>query len=328
MNGTKALYSKKLNPAALWKKHKTLITDITPLIGMGVLFIIYTILRGGLQFETLINQSAVLLIAGTGAVFIYSMGALDISLGSSVAFSALAGVIVYNRTQNVFLLILVCIVVGITVGMFSSTLAAFFKLPVFIITVAMIAILNSLILTFLNGQPYMRIPYEEAAAIRAFDNMWVRIAFVAAFYLLCYIVFKYMKTGRKNKLLGGSRIVAKQVGISLNKQTYITFLISGLGVGLGAFLSITRSTQISSGTASSLGMDILMAVVFGGMPQSGGARAKVSAGIVGGISITLLTQILNTVGLNTGEIQIVKAVMFLVIVFITSMSFRSKTLYR
>lgn len=319
---------KKLNAKALWRKHKTLLTDLTPLLGMLALFAVYTALRGGLQFETLVNQSAVLLITATGAVFIYAMGALDISLGASVAFSSLLGVIVYNGTHSLPLLILVCVVSGITIGMLSSTLAAFFKLPVFIITIAMIAILNSLILAVLNGRAYVYIPYDDAAAIRGFDNMWARLAVTAAFYTVCYVIFKYMGTGRKNKLLGGSNIVAKQVGVSLNKQMYITFLISGLGVGLGAFLSITRSTQISPGTASSLGMDILMAVVFGGMPQSGGARAKVSAGLVGGISITLLTQILNTVGLNTGEIQIVKAAMFLAIVFITSMSFRSKTLYR
>ncbi len=45
-------------------------------------------------------------------------------------------------------------------------------------------------------------------------------------------------------------------------------------------------------------MDVMMAIVFGGMPLSGGAYSKIIAGIIGSFSMVLLSQIMTMVGVS------------------------------
>ncbi|MNE94566.1 hypothetical protein D3C80_1925500 [compost metagenome] len=75
-------------------------------------------------------------------------------------------------------------------------------------------------------------------------------------------------------------------------------------------------------------MDVLIALVFGGMPLSGGARSKISAALVGATSVVLLNQVLLALGFSSGVNQIAKGVLFLVVVFVASIGFRDKLLPR
>ena len=74
-----------------------------------------------------------------------------------------------------------------------------------------------------------------------------------------------------------------------------------------------------------------MAIVFGGMPISGGARSRIHAALVGGFSFMLLNDILAILIDSSsayGITQIVSAVFFLAVVYITSMNYRTSLLPR
>lgn len=58
---------------------------------------------------------------------------------------------------------------------------------------------------------------------------------------------------------------AALTGIESNKYTIIAFVMAGLGVGLGAFLTLVYTPSVTTTTASSIGMNIFIAIVFGGM---------------------------------------------------------------
>ena len=78
-------------------------------------------------------------------------------------------------------------------------------------------------------------------------------------------------------------------------------------------------------------MNIMVAIVFGGMPISGGARSKIYAALVGGFSYITLNNILELVIDSTsgyGIIQIVSAVFFLAVVYVASVNYRSQMLPR
>ena len=105
-------------------------------------------------------------------------------------------------------------------------------------------------------------------------------------------------------------------------------MICGIGVGLGAFLSIIYAPTLTRNTASSIGMDVIIAIVFGGMPVSGGARSRIYAAVIGAFSMGFLGQIMVMLNLNSGVGQIVKSVIFLLVVFVAAGERRVKTLPR
>jgi ribose transport system permease protein len=237
--------------------------------------------------------------------------------------------IVYNKTGNLFLFFIVAIATCAAVGIFDAMLSSIFRLPVFVVTVAMLSILTALIQVFLNGNPSLLMNGEYYIPFREKMNAtWVRILIVGVFFLATMFIFNFTKIGKKNKFIGGNMVAAKQTGINLGLQILITFIISGIGVGLGAMIIVSRASTITVSTGVSVGMDVLMAIVFGGMPMAGGAKSKVSAGIIGAFSITIFSLLLNLFQLGQGWEQLLKALLFLGIVLLSTISHRTKLLSR
>lgn len=278
------------------------------------------------------NEAVVLAIVATGATFIYTLGTFDISLGASTLFAATLGVMTYNRTENLILMIAVIMAAGMSCSLLNAVLASIFHIPAFVTTVAMMSVLtavSSQIITT-NGGALGGISIPSIV-VKPFDNMIFKVAALAVFFALSVFVFSFMKAGRSMKFVGGNPLCAYLTGIRADRYTILAFIMAGLGIGLGAFLTLVYTPSVTTSTASSIGMNIFIAIVFGGMPISGGARSKIYAALVGGFSYMLLNDILEIVidsSAAYGITQIISAVFFLFVVYITGMNYRTQMLPR
>ena len=72
----------------------------------------------------------------------------------------------------------------------------------------------------------------------------------------------------------------------------------------------------------------MVALVLGGMPLTGGPRSRISAGLIGSATITVLNMGLTMMGLSTAIVQIFRAIVFLAVVYVASMTYRTKLLPR
>ena len=313
---------------------KKAFTNLAPIAGLLALIILYFVL-GTVKdinvtygLKTIFNQSVVVAVVATGAVFIYTLGSFDISLGASTAVSALVGGMIYLRTENIWLMFLTCIGVAIIVALLNSVLASVFNLPVFVTTIAMLSVLNALVLLLItiNGTgDEIAVP---GSGVGFLDNTGFKLAVLSFYFLFCLFCFNFTPIGRKEKVLGGNPLCAKLTGIDVGKYSIIAFVLCGIGVGLGAFLSIVYAPTLTRNTASSVGMDVIIAIVLGGMPVSGGAKSKIYAALIGAFSMTFLSQIMVMLNLNSGVGQMVKAIIFLAVVFIAAGERSRKTLPR
>lgn len=317
------------------KENKTKqMMNLAPVMGLLALVIAFLVI-GTIKdinipygMKSIINQSVVVAVVATGAVFIYTLGSFDISLGASVAVSALLGGMTYLKTGNIILMFLVCIGVAVGVALVNSVLASVFNLPVFVTTIAMLSVLNALVLLLIsiNGTgSEIAVPME---AVKGLDNIPVKLGILILYLAVCIFLFDYTAIGRREKFLGGNPLCAKLTGISMKKYSIIAFAIAGIGVGLGAFLSIIYAPTLTKNTASSVGMDVIIAIVFGGMSVSGGAKSKIYAAVIGAFSMTFLSQIMTLFNLNSGLGQMVKAVIFLLVVYIAAGKRQAKELPR
>lgn len=324
----------------LVKKHRVreLLVALLPIAALAVLFGALCLVvnikgyRLDMYLKIVFNEGVVLAIVATGAIFIYSLGSFDISLGASTLFSATIGVMVYNASGSLPLMILTIFGAAIGCSLLSSVLASVFHIPVFVTTVAMMSVLSAVAAQIIttNGGALGGIGIP-AAVVAPLDNVPFKLLALAAFVLLCVFVFDFTKIGRRLKFLGSNPVCAKLSGIKVNVYAIIAFVMAGLGVGLGAFLTLVYTPSVTPTTAGSIGMNILVAIVFGGMPISGGSRSRIYAALVGGYSYILLNNILKIVidsGAGYGVSQIVSAVFFLAVVYVTSMNYRTKLLPR
>lgn len=319
-------------------KRKQLVITLLPAVALAILFGVFCVMveskgfRLDIYMKKILNESVVLAVIATGAIFIYSLGSFDISLGASTLFSATLGVMAYNATESFAVMILVIFGVAIGCSLLSSVLASVFHIPVFVTTVAMMSVLTAVAsqIISVNGGALGGISIPSSL-VKPLDNITFKLSMVAAYAALCIFVFNFTKTGRRLKFLGGNPVCAKLSGIPMNKYAIVAFVMAGIGVGLGAFLTLVYTPSVTATTAGGIGMNVIVAIVFGGMPISGGPRSRIYSALIGGFSFILLNNILKLVvsgNAGYGISQIISAVCFLLVVFVTGINYRTKLLAR
>lgn len=319
-------------------KNKKMMISALPFVALVVLLAVFCGIvsskgyRLDMYIKIVFNEGIVLSIVATGAIFIYTLGSFDISLGAATLFAATLGVLTYNATENFALMIIVILLAGIVCSLVNSVLASIFHIPVFVTTVAMMSVLSAIasqIITTKGGAVGgISIPSE---VVKHLDNSAFKIGVLVIWVAICVFVFDYTKFGRREKFVGGNSICAQLSGIKYNTYAILGFLLAGVGVGIGAFMTLVYTPSVTTTTAGDIGMNIMVAIVFGGMPISGGARSKIYAAVVGGFSYIVLNNILDLLIDSTsgyGITQIVSAVFFLIIVYVASVNYRSQTLPR
>ena len=319
-------------------KNKKMMISALPFVALVVLLAVFCGIasskgyRLDMYIKIVFNEGIVLSIVATGAIFIYTLGSFDISLGAATLFAATLGVLTYNATENFALMIIVILLAGIVCSLVNSVLASIFHIPVFVTTVAMMSVLSAIasqIITTKGGAVGgISIPSE---VVKHLDNSAFKIGVLVIWVAICVFVFDYTKFGRREKFVGGNPICAQLSGIKYNTYAILGFLLAGVGVGIGAFMTLVYTPSVTTTTAGDIGMNIMVAIVFGGMPISGGARSKIYAAVVGGFSYIVLNNILDLLIDSTsgyGITQIVSAVFFLIIVYVASVNYRSQTLPR
>jgi len=319
-------------------KNKKMMISALPFVALVVLLAVFCGIvsskgyRLDMYIKIVFNEGIVLSIVATGAIFIYTLGSFDISRGAATLFAATLGVLTYNATENFALMIIVILLAGIVCSLVNSVLASIFHIPVFVTTVAMMSVLSAIasqIITTKGGAVGgISIPSE---VVKHLDNSAFKIGVLVIWVAICVFVFDYTKFGRREKFVGGNPICAQLSGIKYNTYAILGFLLAGVGVGIGAFMTLVYTPSVTTTTAGDIGMNIMVAIVFGGMPISGGARSKIYAAVVGGFSYIVLNNILDLLIDSTsgyGITQIVSAVFFLIIVYVASVNYRSQTLPR
>lgn len=316
-------------------KYSRLLGNVAPYAGLIIITLFFQIATSGelLQpenLQSLINQILITALAAIGGVFVFGMGEFDASLGSLVGLSAVLATMAGIRTGSMALIFVICMVIPLVMGLIKGIFASYVEVPFFIFTVVLGSVISALVLVIMGKETtiYLRNAVTEIRTFSFNEMTAISCIMLAAYLGLCIFVFNYTGFGIKVKMLGGNKKATKQSGINITRTKIVSFLMSAIGIGLAAFIIVIRVRTVGYSTASTTGNDVMIALVLGGMPLSGGPRTKISAGIVGAATITILNYSLAMMGASTGVIQALRAVIFMIVVFASSMSYRTKLLPR
>lgn len=306
-----------------------------PYIGLVLVIAVFSVTTKGAllsttNLQTLSQTIITNALVTIGAVFVFGAGFFDMSLGGCVCFSAVMGALVAVNTGNLFLAGLTILAVSLAFAIAKGLFASYVNVPFFIFTIVLGSVLSSVVVAVLGSKAtvFLNDAVKEIPSVTFTQMSVINIICLAIFYIFALIMFNYTPLGVKIRNMGGNRIAARQSGISLRGTTLMSFLISGISIAIAAFLIMIRTRAVGGSTASTLGNDVMVALVLGGMPLSGGPKSKISAGIVGAAIITVLNSGLTIMGLTTGAIQICRGVVFITVVLVSSFSYRNKLLPR
>jgi ribose transport system permease protein len=311
--------------------NKDLLVKLAPIAGLICVIVLFAILTegkllGAKNIQSLTNQIIVTALVSIGAVFLFGAGVFDMSLGACVCIAAVLGAKAAKAGLGVMTVFLVILAVSLGLAILKGIMFSTIKVPIFIVTIVGGSIITAGALAALGKETTIllsNLPKLTITEMAVFN-----ILVVGAFFLTSLYIFNYTSIGKSVKMLGGNPRATALTGISSTKVYMWVSVIGGIGVALAAFVILMRTSTASATTGGTIGTDIMVALVLGGMPLSGGPRSKISAAIVGACTISILNNGLTMMGLTIGNIQIVRGLIFLVVVLITSLSYRTKLLPR
>jgi ribose transport system permease protein len=288
---------------------------LIPYIGLVLIIVLFGALTQGklLTFRNvklIFNQAVVLIIACVGVTFVMSQGSLDLSQGSLLGISgAMAATF---AAMNPALALPMALLTGIAVGCINGTLLAFFKIPSFIVTLCLLFALRGLTV-IATHEGSIPIPFE----MLRLDSYRIKVTLLVMIILIAYYIFNYTTIGKSMRAIGSGEVSARFSGVPVERLKLLAYLISGVLCGLCGWLNVVRTGAADSKTGLLFELDILTALVLGGMPLTGGASAKIQSAIIGGLMLAILSNGMVLVGIQAELQQAVKGVIFLIAVYLS-----------
>ena len=292
------------------QKYLKMFRSALPIIGLIAVCIIFNILTDGSMWSSrklILNQVYVVLISATGVFFIMTMGGLDFSQGSILGIASI--VVCKLSGVNMILAVIGGILAGAAIGAFNGFFYVNRKIKSFIVTICTMFLFRGFIKYMASNSPV-------AASMAVYDyyTTAIKLGITLVVLLIGFVVFRYTKFGTYLKAIGAGEKAAKFAGIRTDKMKFLIYVLAGAITGLAAFVNIVKNGSATANVGNQLETQILIALVLGGMPISGGAKVRFENIIVGSLLYIVLNNGLTMMGLTTQAMQLIQGVVFLIFV--------------
>ena len=289
-----------------------MLRSVLPIVGLVGIFLLFNILTGGGMVKSknlLLSQVYVTVISAMGVFFIMTMGGLDFSQGSIMGMASIAVCILSK--YNIVLAILGGILMGAAIGAFNGFFYVNRKIKSFIVTICSMFLFRGVI-KYLASEA----PVAASMKVYDFDNMPFKLTVTLVVLIIGFVIFRFTKFGMYLKAIGAGEKAAMFAGIRTDRMKFLIYVLSGAITGLAAFLNVAKNGSATANAGNQLETQILIALVLGGMPISGGAKVRFSNIIVGSMLYVVLQNGLQMMGMTAQTQQLIQGVVFLVFVAI------------
>ncbi len=302
--------------------------DVVPFIAFIVIFLFFTFASynsrtGTFQMltlrnlSTIVDQAMITILVATGTLFVVAQGSTDLSVGVNLALSGVIGSYLAYITGIGFLMIPVCLIVGLAVGIFNGLVVSKLKVSSFMLTLAMLIGVRGLVNFLQTITDVQHLP--ESLGFLKLPAVKFPL-FVIILVIMAY-VFEFTKTGRYSRAIGENEKTAKFVGIPVDRLKITAFALSGLMAAVAAIFNIASVGATNNQMGSFLEIRVVMAIYLGGVLVTGGSSAKFYKILLGSFSIQIIVTGLALMGKGNVEYsQSVQGILLLLILFLSMLA--------
>lgn len=257
------------------------------------------------------------LIAAIGVTMLMLAGEFDLSIGSMLAVTGVATIVVFNGTDNMWLGILAGLATGPIVGSIHGYLVTRQKMNSLVTTLGSLFALRGMVYVYTNKTPIIDengfYDFQDAY----YNNLGpVPLPFVLAIILvaLALIVLTQSEFGRNIYAIGGNETAARVSGIKVNLIKFILFVIcAGSAAISGMILTMQTGTGYFDSGSSGFELIVIAGVVLGGIALSGGKGSLVGT-VLGVLILGMTAKGLRLMGVNTNmQLMVTGSIMILAV---------------
>ena len=214
-------------------------------------------------------------IAAFGETLVVLTAGIDLSVGSTMALAGLGTALMLTWGVPVWLSVIGGIVVGIVVGSLNGGLVTRFRIPPFIATLGMMSIARGITFGATNGWPVRGLPEsfrflgQGDIPIGAWD-VPIPVIVMLVLAVLTSLFLSRTVTGRHIYAVGGNEEATRVSGINTHRLKLFVYVACGALAAIGGILMTARLGVAAPTAATGYELDIIAAVVIGGVSLFGG----------------------------------------------------------
>ena len=260
-----------------------------------------------LSIDNLVNVALSIAITGilaVGMTFVILTGGIDLSVGSVLAVAGIVAAICAKTLGDagIFVGIIAAVLVGVLCGLFNGVTVSRFRVPPFVVTLAVLTIARGLAFIiadkFSGSTSVSELPAGFAFLGREkLFGLPVPVITMLIVFAIGWFLLRHTRFGRYVYAIGGNSEASFLAGINVKSVTTWVYVLNGFLVGLAG---VTLASRLGAGLANAgmqYELDVIAAVVVGGTSLMGGKGSVVST-LFGAIFIGVLNNGLNLAGID------------------------------
>lgn len=324
--------------------NENLIFNVYKKIGLITLVTIAIILLVGFiepRFYSKINQlnilrnMAFLLLVAYGQMLVMIVGGFDLSVGAVAAFGSIVGATVMSNFGGtecgyesmcltpITVGFLASLIAGLFVGLINGLIVAIGRVSAFMVTLAMMMVVEGLIIYWTNGTPVYGLP--DFFTKQLGRGIWFGAPLIFWVSILLGIMLWFLQNkmtyGGYIYAVGGNISSARNTGLPVIKVMISAYMLSGM---FAALSGIFMAARIGSGQASiggSLMIESIAAAVIGGVSLRGGI-GRVEKVIVGCLLLAVVQNALNLLRVDSKMQSMAMGLVLLIAVALDQLNIR------
>ena len=258
-------------------------------------------------FNRISGVVALITVVAVGQTLVVLTRNVDLSVGSIVGFTAyfLGRQLSLFDDMNPYLAVSLAMAVGAGFGLINGLLVSYGRVPSIVVTLGTLALYRGFLVEYSGSTSIATrdLPdwIKELPRVNLFTigDIEMRVLpFIAVIVVIIFqLILTYTAFGRRLYAVGSSPEAAKMAGIPSARLVTIAFIISGALAGLGGFIYLARIGTITVVAAQGLELQVIAAVVVGGVNIFGGSGTILGA-LLGAVLIGTIEQSLIRMRIN------------------------------
>jgi ribose/xylose/arabinose/galactoside ABC-type transport system permease subunit len=252
------------------------------------------------NFLNILLATSVIGVLGFGATFVIAAAGIDLSLGSVLALAGVVGALGLNSLGLPWpFAIVLCLATGAFCGLINGLLNTRAGIPAFIVTLGMLGVARGAALVLTNGLPVygldetiVYLGQGRPAGIPTPVIIFLLVAVVAHF------VLAYTRFGKYALIIGDNEGAARAMGVRVERQRILLYVLSGTLAGLAGLLFIARVNAGDPTAGINYELTAITAAILGGTNLFGG-RASVIGTLIGALIMGVLQNGLNLLAVSS-----------------------------
>ena len=261
------------------------------------------------NFEQILLSVAILAIVAVGETLVVLTRNVDLSVGSMVGLTAFVTAYFFKELplSNLLIGILLGCALGLVLGMVNGLIVSFGRVPAIVATLGTLYAYRGLVFIVASNttsqinasdvpSSYLALATTQIFGIPTLILIAAAIAVIVGYFLHA------SHTGRQLYAVGSNPEAANMIGIRRDWLVFAAFSASGLFCGLAGVLWGARFATVDATNASGLELQVIAAVVVGGVNIFGGSGTILGA-MLGAIVLGTLVNALNILNISQFWLQ-------------------------